>query len=129
MSNIKNSIQARDELIAVNDQPTPNIFMEEGRFGFLFAPVCLVPPIFAYATVRHKVIPVSLVVRRGLRYLLAKNALRLILILPVAGIVWNIAANPNQTLNEIVLQNSSGFYLCFFLFAAVLLLNRFRLND
>ncbi|MGI8642229.1 MAG: hypothetical protein ACR2MG_20050, partial [Pyrinomonadaceae bacterium] len=44
-----------------------------------FVPVLLVPPVFAYAIVRHRVIPVSFVIRRGLQYLLAKNALRLLL--------------------------------------------------
>lgn len=76
-----------------------------------FAPILLVPPVFAYAIVRHKVIPVSFVIRRGLQYLLAKNALSLLFILPIVGVVWNIVANPNRTLSQIFLNNSFVFYL------------------
>ncbi|MFN2456321.1 MAG: protein kinase, partial [Pyrinomonadaceae bacterium] len=94
-----------------------------------FVPLLLVPPVFAYAIVRHKVIPVSFVIRRGLQYLLAKNALRLLLILPILGIVWNIAANPNRTLSEILLNNSFAFYSFLALAAGFFLLMRSRFSD
>ena len=89
----------------------------------------LVPPVVAYAIVRHRIIPVSFVIRRGLQYLLAKNALRLLLILPVLGIVWNIASNPNRTLSEILLNNSFSFYFFIALAAGFGLLIRLRLNE
>jgi serine/threonine-protein kinase len=99
-------------------------------FGIVFgALLALMPLSFAYAIVRHKVIPVSLIVRRGLQYLLAKNALRLLLILPILGIVWNITANPNRTVYEILLNNSFTFYLCIVLAVALILLNRFGLRE
>jgi hypothetical protein len=102
---------------------------EEWMTTFMFSPILLVPPAFAYAIVRHRVIPVSLIIRRGLQYLLAKNALRLVLILPVVGIVWNIVANPHRTLGEILFQNSLAFY--FFVAVAVVdgVLLRSRLNE
>lgn len=92
-------------------------------------PTVVFPFVFAYAIVRHRVIPVSFVIRRSLQYLLAKNALRLLLILPVIGIIWNIAANPNRTLGEILFQNSFAFY--FFVVVAVALgvLMRARLSE
>ncbi len=93
------------------------------------APFMLIPPAFAYAIVRHQVIPVSFIIRRGIQYLLAKNALRLLLILPVLGIVWNIAANPNRTVYEILFQNSFAFYLFIALAAGFFLLMRVRLSD
>lgn len=93
------------------------------------APLLLTPPVAAYAIVRDRVIPVSFVIRRGLQYLLAKNALRLLLILPVLGIVWNVAANPNRTLGEILLNNSFSFYSFVALAAGLFLLMRFRLNE
>ncbi|MDQ3818159.1 MAG: hypothetical protein M3362_10755, partial [Acidobacteriota bacterium] len=89
----------------------------------------LIPLSFAYAIARHKVIPVSFVVRRSLQYLLAKNALRALLIFPIAGIVWNIAANPARPLDEILLRNSAAFYIFIGLAVALVLLNRFRLNE
>ncbi len=98
--------------------------------GFItFVPILIFPPVFAYAIVRHKVIPVSFVVRRGLQYLLAKNALRLLLILPILGIIWNIAANPNRTLSEILLNNSFVFYSFIALAAGFFLLIRLRFSD
>jgi hypothetical protein len=89
----------------------------------------LIPITFSHAIVRHKVIPISFVIRRGLQYLLAKNALRLLLILPILGIIWNIAANPNRTLSEILLNNSFTFYICIALAVALVLLNRFGLRE
>jgi hypothetical protein len=97
--------------------------------AIISAPMLLVPPVVAYAIVRHRVIPVSFVIRRGLQYLLAKNALRLLLTLPVLGIVWNIAVNPNRTLSEILLNNSLLFYSFIALAVVVGLLMRFRLNE
>ena len=101
-----------------------NLFIISFSLTFL-----LIPLAFSHAIIRHKIIPVSLVIRRGIQYLLAKNGLRLLLILPVLGIVWNIAANPNRTLSEILLNNSFSFY--FFVAVAVVdgLLMRSRLNE
>ena len=89
----------------------------------------LIPLIFAYAIVRHKVIPISFVIRRGLQYLLAKSALRLLLVMSISGIVWNIAANPSRRIDEILLQNSPSFYFSALLAAGLILLNRFGLRE
>lgn len=75
----------------------------------------LIPLSFAYAIVRHQVIPVGLIVRRGIQYLLAKNALRILIALPVAGLFLTIIANRHRPLDEILFRNSFYFYL----FAAV----------
>jgi hypothetical protein len=95
----------------------------------ILLPLLLIPVSFAYAIVRHRVIPVSFIVRRSLQYLLAKNALRLLLILPVAGIVWNIASNPDRTLTEILFQNSPSFYIFIVIAVIDFLLMRSRLNE
>ncbi|MEP6705998.1 MAG: protein kinase [Pyrinomonadaceae bacterium] len=95
-----------------------------GWVGFL-----LVPPAWAYAIVRHRVIPVSLMIRRSVQYLFAKNALRILLALPLIGIVLTIAANPQRTLSEILFRNSIYFYLLFFVTASISLLFRKRLTD
>ena len=101
----------------------------EWRSLVLLTPLIFLPVVFAYAIARHKVIPVSFVIRRGLQYILAKNALRLFLIVPLLCIVWNIAANPSRTLYEILFRNTQGFYACVFVAVAFVLLNRFRLNE
>ena len=60
----------------------------------------MVPEQMAHLTaiVRHQVIPVSLIIRRGVQYLLAKNALRLILALPLAGLVLSVYVNRQRSL-------------------------------
>ncbi|HEX8502370.1 MAG TPA: protein kinase [Pyrinomonadaceae bacterium] len=70
----------------------------------------LVPVSFAYAIVRHQVIPVSLIVRRSVQYLLAKNALRVLLALPVAGLVLSVALDPSRSVADVLLRNSTYFY-------------------
>ncbi|MGH9873155.1 MAG: protein kinase domain-containing protein [Pyrinomonadaceae bacterium] len=71
----------------------------------------LIPLSFAYAIVRHQVIPVGLIIRIGIQYLLAKNALRVLIALPIAGLVLTIIANRHRPLDEILFRNSLYFYL------------------
>ena len=71
----------------------------------------LLPVAVAYAIVRHRVFDIDLVVRRGLQYLLARNALRVVVALPVVGLAWVVLSNPNRTLAEIAFRNSVYFYL------------------
>jgi hypothetical protein len=89
----------------------------------------LMPLTVAYAILRHRVLPISFVIRRGLQYLLAKNALRLLLVLPILGIIWNIIANPDRTLSAILLNNSFGFYTCIALAVVFALLIRSRFSE
>jgi hypothetical protein len=83
---------------------------------------------FAYAIVRHQVIPVKLIIRRGLQYLLAKNALRLALALPVVGLALSIISNRERSVSEILLGSSLYFYL-FIAAIALALVFRKRLGE
>ena len=49
-----------------------------------------IPLSFAYAIVKHRVFDITVVIRRGLQYLLAKNALRGLLLLPAAGLAYGL---------------------------------------
>jgi len=89
----------------------------------------LVPPAYAYAILRHRVIPISLIIRRGVQYLLAKNVLRLLIALPVLGLIVTVLANPDRTLSDILLRNSLYFYVTLIIAAAISFLLRKRLND
>jgi hypothetical protein len=71
----------------------------------------MLPLTFAYAILRHHVIPVSVVIRRSVQYLFAKNALRFILALPVLALLLSIIADRHRTLDEILFKNSIYFYL------------------
>lgn len=78
----------------------------------------LIPLSFAYAILRHQVIPVRLIIRRGVQYLLAKNALRVLLALPLLDLALSIAADPHRTLTELLFRNSPYFYLLLVLVVA-----------
>jgi eukaryotic-like serine/threonine-protein kinase len=90
--------------------------------------LALIPIAFAYAIVRHRVIPVRLIIRLGVQYLLAKNALRILLALPIIGLVLTIVLNPNRTLPEILFRNSVYFYLLIITAVTTSLVYRNRLS-
>lgn len=105
----------------------------EGRFPYvgwsIVNTLLLAMPIsFAYAIVRHQVIPVKLIIRRGLQYLLAKNALRLALALPVVGLALSIIANHERSMGDMLLGSSLYFYL-FIAALALALAFRKRLGE
>jgi hypothetical protein len=93
--------------------------------GFLFP---LIPISFAYAIVRHQVIPVGLIIRRGIQYLLARNGLRILIAMPVAGLLLTIIANRHRPLDEILFRNSFYFYLLAAAAIAIGLVFRKRLS-
>lgn len=68
-------------------------------------PTILVPVSFGFAILKHRLLDITVVVRRGLQYLLAKNSLRVILALPLLGLAYSIIANPDRTVREILFQN------------------------
>ncbi|MFY9611078.1 MAG: protein kinase [Blastocatellia bacterium] len=89
----------------------------------------VVPLSLAYAIVRHRVIPVSLIIRRGVQYLLAKNGLRIILILLIMGLLVSIFADPQRTVLDILLHSSMYFYLLLIATLAFSLMFRQRLSE
>ena len=87
----------------------------------------LLPATFAYAVVRHHVIGVDVVLRRSVQYLLAKNVLRVAVILPIVLLVAGTLANPNQTVAGLLLGRP--WYLVLAAVSAGALLMRKRLSD
>jgi hypothetical protein len=94
--------------------------------AFLFP---LIPISFAYAIARHQVIPVGLIIRRGIQYILARNGLRILIAMPVAGLLLTIIANRHRPLDEILFRNSFYFYLLAAAAIAIGLVFRKRLGD
>jgi serine/threonine protein kinase len=62
----------------------------------------LVPLSWAYAIFKHRVLDVRLVVRSGVRYLLAKNVLRTLLTAPIIVLALRIGLNAERPLKEIL---------------------------
>lgn len=72
---------------------------------------CTIPVTLGYAVVRHRLLGINVVVRRGIQYLLAKNFLRLVLLVPILAIVYSVASNPARTVAEVLFRNSVYFYV------------------
>jgi eukaryotic-like serine/threonine-protein kinase len=66
-----------------------------------------IPAALTYGVLKHRLLDISVVIRRGLRYLLARRILQAILILPFLGLALPIIANPNRSLIESLRQSSS----------------------
>jgi len=105
------------------------VWMYSWALPAVLTAMLLVPPAYAYAILRHRVIPVSLIIRRGFQYLLAKNVLRTLIALPVIGLILTTLANRDRTLSDILFRNSLYFYVTLMVAAAVSFLFRKRLND
>ena len=114
---------------ALNLQPSQSmIVVFEVMIGLSRVTHLLMPFVIGYAVVRHRVFDINVVVRRGLGYLLARNALRAVFALPVVALALTILANPNRTLAEILFRNSVFFYLLVAATAATTLKYRHRLT-
>jgi len=70
-----------------------------------------IPLSFGYAIIKHRVFDITIVVRRGLQYLLAKNALRGLLLLPALGLVSGLVVHRDQPIGRLLLTNSVYLYL------------------
>ncbi len=80
--------------------------------------VILAPLSLAYAVLKHRLMGIRFVIRRGVQYLLAKNVLRVILFLPLLLTGWEIVTQPNKTLADIIRQQSITFDIIIFCLAA-----------
>lgn len=80
--------------------------------------VILAPITLAYAVLKHRLMGIRFVIRRGVQYLLAQNVLRVILFLPVLLIVWEMITHPDRSLAELVHQQSVTFDILIFALAA-----------
>ena len=79
----------------------------------------------AYAIVRHRVLGIRVVIRRGVQYLLAKNVLRGLLFLPLIVFVLQVAIHPRRSIGDVLLGSSWIFY-AFLAFSAGLSLRYHR---
>jgi eukaryotic-like serine/threonine-protein kinase len=122
--------QAAGVLSRVTVSNDPNV--ERILFNFLWVTnlsTLLIPVVSCYVILKHHIFDINVVIRRGVQYLLAKNALRLALALPVVALLLTVLANPHRTLAEIAFRNSIYFYLLLITAAALSLKSRRRLTD
>ena len=71
----------------------------------------MAPITLAYAVVKHRVFGIRIVIRRGLRYRLARNVLRAELLLPLAVLLGSVLLNPERTVAQILFQHPGHLVL------------------
>ena len=86
----------------------------------------LLPITFTYAVVANRVVGVDVVVRRGIRYVLARNVLRAAVFIPLLVVGVSVVLYPNRTVTQILFENP--FFTGLAIAAAVGLLTRDRLE-
>jgi eukaryotic-like serine/threonine-protein kinase len=77
--------------------------------GNLFTAV--IPITLGYAIIKHRVFDIRVVVRKGLQYLFARNALRALLAVPLFGLAYGLATNRDTPIGELLLSNRVYLYL------------------
>src|SRR5207253_3015356 len=82
----------------------------------------------AYAIVKHRVLGIRVVIRRGMQYLLAKNVLRVILLSPFILLAVQLVRHPELGIGDLLLRSSWPFYLFVIASAALSLRYRKRLS-
>jgi eukaryotic-like serine/threonine-protein kinase len=71
-----------------------------------------IPLSVAYAVVRHRVFDISVVVRRGLQYLLARRALQALIAVPIVAMAYTIVVNRHQTVAQLTIEHTGYLYWC-----------------
>jgi tRNA A-37 threonylcarbamoyl transferase component Bud32 len=71
-----------------------------------FLALLCIPASIAMAVWKQQLFDIRVLVRRGLQYLFARAALRTLLVLPVALLVFSIFRNPNRTVVQILTEGS-----------------------
>ncbi len=86
--------------------------------------VSAAPIAIAYSILKHRIMGVRVAIRRGVQYLLARNALRFIILLPVLSILWQMVAHRNMSIADVLFGGSRLFNV--FLAASAALSLRYR---
>ena len=89
----------------------------------------LAPIGLGYAVLKHRVLGFGVVVRMGLQYMLARNVLRAVVLLPLAWIGFTLATNPDRTLGELLFTGWSRMNLAVLAVAALGLRYRAQLSS
>ena len=93
-----------------------------------FVGMLCIPGSIAAAVWKEQLFDIRVLVRRGLQYLFAKVALRTLLALPVALLVFSILLNPNRTIAETLTQGSGWLNVVWIVAAAAALYWRPRVQ-
>ena len=68
--------------------------------------ITLIPIAWGYAVLKRQLFDINVVIRSGVKYLLAKNAFRILLALPIIGVLYGIASKPNRPLKDLLFDHA-----------------------
>ncbi len=98
-------------------EPLTEIYQDLRRVAILAA--VMIPAATGYAIYKHRMFDIRVVVRQGVRYILAKSVLQTVLALPALGLLVALIRNAHKTIADAFLNNVS-FIVLLALLAAVL---------
>src|SRR5215471_8265996 len=86
------------------------------RAYYLYSPLSFlamlcIPVSIGAAVWKEQLFDIRVLVRRGLQYLLARTALRTLLVLPIALVALSIFSNPNRTIAQMLTEGSGWLNL------------------
>ena len=87
-----------------------------------------IPISLTFAVLKHRLLDIHLVVRRSLKYLMARRVLQVIVVLPFLGLTLPIALNPNRTLLEALRKDSSILNMILLVLGVLILIYRRQIN-
>jgi eukaryotic-like serine/threonine-protein kinase len=87
----------------------------------------LVPLSVGYAIIKHRMFDIHVVVRQSLRYLFAKNVLRILIYLPAAILIYTIVKNRDRNALDVLFSNA--FYILLTVMAVIWLKFRNRFSS
>ncbi len=93
-----------------------------------FLAMLAIPASIATAVWKEQLFDVRVIVRRGLQYLFARTALRALLVLPVALLVFSIFRNPDRTVGQMLTQGSGWLNIVWIAAIGAALQSRQRLQ-
>jgi len=71
----------------------------------------LIPIAIGYAVMRHRVLGISLVMRRGFHYLLARRLLQLAHFVPMLILAWRATTGPQQPVGRFLVENQTLLWI------------------
>ncbi len=98
-------------------EPVTDLYQGLRRVVILAAMV--IPAATGYAIYKHRMFDIRVVIRQGVRYMLAKSVLQTVLALPALGLLVALIRNAHKTIADAVLNNVP-FIVLLVLLAAVL---------
>jgi hypothetical protein len=70
----------------------------------------IIPISVAYAVVKHRVFDITVVIRLGVQYVLARRALQTLVVLPMIALAYTLVVNRDRTLSDIVTEGTAYGY-------------------